>query len=60
MHIAIMYTAIIISFTQGFDYHIMNDHYMFDYVYFKFHSDKVIKDPKGIPNAMEWYINKMV
>ena len=37
----------------GIYHHIMNNHYMFDYVYFKLRSDKAIENEKFIPNAME-------
>ena len=37
----------------------MNDHYMFNYVYFKLHADHVV-ECDGILNAMEWYVRKQV
>ena len=42
---------------QGFDHHIFNDHYMFNYVYYKLHIDRVDKDKR---NAMEKYYHEMV
>ena len=35
----------------------MNDHYMFNYVYFKLHIDKVAKEKR---NAMERYVFEKV
>lgn len=44
---------------KGFDHHIMNDHYMTNYIYYKLHIDQVMKSG-GTLTDIEWYVNEKI